>query len=92
MLFTKVKQIGFTQYWFTSYLPEHVRHDGAYSEWGAVSGGIPQGSTLRLCYFWCMNNVPSQVHHGKLLQYADDTALICTGGTLSSHYRSSKLD
>ena len=24
--------------------------------------------------------MPSQVHNGKLLQYADDTALICTAG------------
>lgn len=26
-----------------------------------------------------MNDIPSQVHNGKLLQYTDDTALICTG-------------
>ena len=69
--------------WFTSYLSERVqrvRLNGAYSEWGTVGGGIPQGSALGpLLFLVYMNNMPSQVHNGKLLQYADDTALICTG-------------
>ena len=35
--------------WFTSYLSDRVqrvRLNGAYSEWGTIGGGIPQGSTL----------------------------------------------
>ena len=69
--------------WFTSFLSDcvqHVRRNGAYSEWDTVSGRIPQGSTLGpLLFLVYMNNMPSQVHNGKLLQYADDTTLICTG-------------
>ena len=34
------------------------------------------GLLLFLIY---VNEMPSQVCHGKLLQYADDTALICLG-------------
>ena len=70
--------------WFISYLSDRVqrvKHNGAYSEWGTVGGGIPQGSALGpLLFLVYMNDMPSQVHNGKLLQYADDTALICTGG------------
>ena len=37
-----------------------VRHNDAYSEWGAVGGGIPQGSALRpLLLLAYMNDMPS---------------------------------
>ena len=49
MLFTK--QIGFTRYWFTSYLSEHVRHDGGYSEYGAVSGEYHKVACLGFVIF-----------------------------------------
>ena len=69
--------------WFTSYLSDRVqrvKHNGAYSEWGTIGGGIPQGSALGpLLFLVYMNDMQSQVHNGKLLQYADDTTLICTG-------------
>ena len=36
---------------------------------------IKNATTVRIY----MNDMPSQVRNGKLLQYTDDTALICTG-------------
>jgi len=66
--------------WFSSYLSDrkqHVKCGGIFSEWNTINGGIPQGSTLGPQLFLIyMNDIPSQVKHGKLLQYADDTALI----------------
>ena len=48
-----------------------------------VDGGIPQGSALGpLLFLIYVNEMPMQVSHGKLLQYADDTALICTGTSI----------
>ena len=47
-----------------------------------MRGGIPQGSALGpLLFLVYMNSLPSQVTQGLLLQYADDTTLICSGST-----------
>ena len=47
-----------------------------------MKGGIPQGSALGpLLFLIYMNSLPSQISQGLLLQYADDTALICSGPT-----------
>ena len=60
--------------WFTSYLSDRyqrVKLHNAYSSWGLVNGGIPQGSALGpLLFLVYVNNMPSSVVHGKLLQYA----------------------
>ena len=68
--------------WFTSYLSDRkqcVRCDGNFSKWSQVNGGIPQGSALGpLLFLTYVNEMPSQVCYGKLLQYADDIALICS--------------
>ena len=69
--------------WFTDYLSDRiqrVKHGCSYSNWGPVLGGIPQGSALGpLLFLIYVNNMPLQVQHGSLLQYADDTCLICCG-------------
>ena len=69
--------------WFVSYLSnrcQRVKLQNSYSTWGLVKGGIPQGSALGpLLFLVYVNDMPSQIRHGKLLQYADDTALICSG-------------
>ena len=69
--------------WFTSYLSDRkqrVKCGGEFSEWSLVNGGIPlgqcSGASALLIY---TNEIPSQVSHRKLLQYAYDTALICSG-------------
>ena len=47
-----------------------------------MKGGIPQGSALGpLLFLIYMNSLPPQIFQGLLLQYADDTALICSGPT-----------
>ena len=44
-----------------------------------MKGGIPQGIALGpLLFLVYVNNLPSQVSGGVLLQYADDTTLICS--------------
>ena len=47
---------------------------------GAVKGGIPQGSALGpLLFLIYVNDMSDQVQHDVLLQFADDTCLICCG-------------
>jgi len=62
-----------------------------------MKGGIPQGSTLGsllILVYVNDNDLPSQVSGGILLQYADDTTLICsapdtqeTASLMNSHLR-----
>ena len=69
--------------WFTNYLShrmQRVKCGGNVSEWGSVMGGILQGSALGpLLFLVYVNNMPLAVKHGCLLQFADDTCLICQG-------------
>ena len=69
--------------WFQNYLSDRyqrVKCDDSFSDWGAVKGGIPQGSALGpLLFLIYVNDMPNQVQHGALLQFADDTSLICCG-------------
>ena len=54
----------------------------AISDWVEMQGGIPQGSALGpLLFLVYMNSLPSQVTQGLLLQYVDDTTLICSGSS-----------
>jgi len=69
--------------WFVDYLSnrrQRVKKGNQYSDWGTVLGSIPQGSALGpLLFLVYVNDMPSQVSHGCLLQFADDTCLICSG-------------
>ena len=52
------------------------------SSWSPVKGGVPQGSALGLLLFLIyVNAMLSLVKCGSLLQFADDTTLICSGDT-----------
>jgi len=57
-----------------------VKAGDQYPDWGSMCAGIPQGSTLGPLFFLIyVNSLPSQITAGLLLQYADDTALMCSG-------------
>ena len=74
--------------WFTNYLSnrlQRVKLNGSTSSWTTVKGGIPQGSALGpLLFLIYVNEMPSIVKFGKLLQFADDTTLICCGSDFDS--------
>ena len=67
-----------------NFLSDHfqlVKNNDIFSNWGLVHGGIPQGSALGpLLFLVYMNEMVQRVKYGTLLQFADDTALICYGG------------
>ena len=69
--------------WFRDYLTNrthHVKFNHQYSSWAVMKGGIPQGSALGpLLFLIYMNTLPSKIGDALLLQYADDTTLVCSG-------------
>ena len=71
--------------WFKNYLTDRhhrVKCQNQFSFWQKMKGGIPQGSALGpLLFLVYMNTLPSIITAGTLLQYADDTTLICSGST-----------
>ena len=74
---------GIELLWFTNLLSQRVQHvtRDKVSSWSPVKGGIPQGSALGpLLFLVYVNAMPSLVRYGRLLQFADDTTLICIGG------------
>ena len=70
-----------------------MKLNGSVSSWSNVQGGIPQGSALGpLLFLVYVNDMPSIVENGKLLQFADDTTLICTGTDIDSVKKQLSLD
>ena len=71
--------------WFTDYLSrcvQRIKVRDRVSSWSAIKGGVPQGSALGLgplLFLIYVNAMPSLVKYGRLLQFADDTTLICSG-------------
>ena len=78
-------------HWFTNYLSnryQRVKLHHSYSTWGLVRSGIPQGSALGpLLFLVYVNDMPSQIKYGWLLQYTDDTGLLCSGTTSGDVHR-----
>ena len=64
-----------------------VKKGNHYSDWAAILGNIPQGSALRPLLFSLTN-----VAQGCLLQFADDTCLICSGDSASAVVRMLQKD
>ena len=92
LLLCKLQQYGIsgsTIKWFKSYLSDRhqrVALDGHYSDWLAVTSGVPQGSILGpLLFLVYINDMPSYIHHGSnLALFADDSKLYHPINTASS--------
>jgi len=65
--------------WVKSYLSDRkqfVKISDMQSEERGLDYGVPQGSILSpLLFLLYVNNVSSSLHHGQMVQYADDTTL-----------------
>jgi len=59
---------------------QRVKSRGIFLDWGLVRGGILQGSAFGpLLFLVYMNEMAHHVKYNRLLQYADDIVLICSG-------------
>ena len=71
--------------WFKNYLSgrvHRVKLHNHFSEWRVMKSGIPQVSALGpLLFVIYMNILPLQITDGLLVQYADDTTLVCSGSS-----------
>lgn len=74
---------GYELLWFQDYLfnrTQVVRFDGVLSEAKHITHGVPQGSILGPLLFTIMINDLDQVlKQTKILLYADDTVIYCSG-------------
>ena len=80
--------LGYELKWFINYLSNRlqwVKLNGKVSSWTAVRGEIPQGIALGpLLFLVNVNAMPPVVKFGKLLQFADDITLICSGSDIDT--------
>ena len=83
LLLDKLKLYGITGQalsWFESYLVLRAQCTfllGKKSDVLKSKSGVPQGSILGpLLFTLFMNDLPSVIEHGKVIMYADDTALM----------------
>ena len=67
--------------WFSSYISDRVqwvKRNHLSFGWGPVLGGIPQESALGpLLLLIYVNDILLQMQNGSLLQFIDDTCVIC---------------
>ena len=70
--------------WFQDYLSDRthrIKYHHQYSSWALMKAGIPQGNALGpLLFLIYVNTLPSRIGIALLLQYADDTTLVCVLG------------
>ena len=79
ILCKKLYAMGIDPTWFISYLSNRkqlVCIDGVFSDYLAISCGVPQGSLLGHLLYLCYSNDMEIYVSSKLLLYADDSVLI----------------
>ena len=78
-------------------LSDHVQRikcNHSYFGWGPILGRIPQGSALDPLFLIYVNDMLLQIQNGSILQFADNTCVICYGDdhTQVRDFLSSDLD
>ena len=84
---TALNITGKTLLWISNWLEnrkQRVCLEGAYSDWKAVTSGVPQGSVLGPTLFVCFINDIDENISCRITKFADDTKLLaCPLETLS---------
>ena len=90
VLLLKLKHLGFKHggiSWFRSYLvnrKQSTRLNGVLSDPLLMNSGVPQGSILGPLLFICyINDLPNCLHDGSAYIYADDTAILVKGASVT---------
>lgn len=98
-LLAKLELLGFKNKvlaWFSSFLENRLQKvaiNGVDSDMASIDYGVIQGSTLGpLLFLLYVNNITKVGLNGKLFLFADDTALVSTGGTWDEVYMQASQD